>query len=386
QPDQAVAAARRLGERFPDELDPLLFHANHHIGRDEGVPALEAVGRARALRPLDESATNLEWMAHIVLARQLAIQGRWDEGRAEFAAAERVSPESSRRYTLLARKAVFELKAGQAGLAEKYIAAALEPLVEPTPLWLALLIEGIRYRLPKAGLDRFESRWINALTKRVRSETAGELADLLAAFLASDRDYPGRAEHVKQVADYLRRTTRIKYGLEDLVHVCAFLQLVPKEQDLLDKLARRGLKLFPEAPAMLMLAGSLEMQKGPFGGGNLTLARAHFQKALERAKASSDPRDAKLIPKLQEGLSGIADLFSHTMGLPFGGFGGFGGGLDAMYEAMGRFMHGEFDDDYDDFDDDFDDDDDFDEELPPRPARAPAPRPAKKGRKRKKKK
>ena len=61
-----------------------------------------------------------------------------------------VSPESSRRYTLLARKAVFELKAGQAGLAEKYIAAAQEPLVEPTPLWLALLIEGIRYRLPKA--------------------------------------------------------------------------------------------------------------------------------------------------------------------------------------------------------------------------------------------
>jgi hypothetical protein len=131
-----------------------------------------------------------------------------------------------------------------------------------------------------------------------------------------------------------------------------------------------------------MMAGARELEKGPLHGGNLRLAREYFTKALERAQASSDPRDAKLIPKLQEGLSGIADLFSH---MPFGGFGGFGGGFDAMYEAMGRFMEGEFYDDDDEFDD-FDDDDDFDEELPPRPARAPAPRPAKKGRKRKKKK
>ena len=80
-------------------------------------------------------------------------------------AAERAWPELSRTFHFLARRAVFELKAGQAERAEALIAEAQERLAEPTPLWLALLIEAIRYKLPKADQDRFEAQWVKALTE-----------------------------------------------------------------------------------------------------------------------------------------------------------------------------------------------------------------------------
>ena len=88
-----------------------------------------------------------------------------------------------------------------------------------------------------------------------------------------------------------------------------------------EKMVKRGLKLFPESPVFLMLAGSMELEKGPFAG-NLTLARKHFEKALERAQASSDPKDAQLLPQIQESLSMLKDLTASPMGMPFGGFGG----------------------------------------------------------------
>lgn len=380
QPEPAAAVARRLLEKFPDDFETLMFLSEHHFRRDDPVPALEYAQRARALKPLDPAAAQHEWAVHVLMSRHLAFQGCWDEGRAEFAAAERAWPEWNQTFHFLARQAVFELKAGQADRAETLIAEAQEHLAEPTPLWLALLIEAIRYKLPKADRERFEARWTSALTKRRRTETAGALANLMTLFVKGDFDYPGRAEHLKQVADYLRRTTRLKYGPDDLGRVCLFLSLIPKERALSETMVKRGLKLFPESPVFLMLAGSMELEKGPFAG-NLTLARKHFEKALERVQASSDPNDAKLLPQIQESLSMLKDLTASPMGMPFGGFGGgpfpsrggepdFRDILDAMRGMMGF--------EPDDFDDD--DDDDEDDEPPPRPfPRRPSP-----GRRRKK--
>src|SRR5512135_3191755 len=381
QPEQAAAVARRLLEEAPDDFEAIMFLSEHHFRRDDPVPALEYVRRARELKPLDPSAAQHEWAVHVLMSRHLAFQGRWDEGRAEFAAAERAWPEWNQTFHFLAREAVFDLKAGPPDRAEALIAAAQERLAEPTPLWLALLIEAIRYKLPQPDRGRFEARWTGALTKRRLAETAGALAELIASFMKGDFDYPGRAGHLKQVVDYLRRTTRLKYRPEDLARVCSLLGLIPKERALFEAMVKRGLRLFPESPVFLMLAGSMELEKGPFAG-NLTLARKHFEKALERVQASSDPRDAKLLPKIQESLSMLKDLTAGPMGMPFAGFGGgpfpsrggtpeFRDILDAMRGMMGF--------EPDDLDDD-DDESDEDDEPPPRPLpRRPSP-----GRKRKK--
>ena len=229
--------------------------------------------------------------------RDLAIKGRWDEGRAAFEAAERLRPDESRGLHFRARRAVFELKAGQAERAEALIAEALQALPEATPLWLALLIELIRYKLPKPDCERFEARWTTALPKKVRSETAGTLAELMGSFVGGEIDYTGRTGHLKEVLGYLRRTTRIKYEHDDLARACSLLGLLPKEADLFEKLVKRGIKLFPNSPLFLTLSGTLELKKGPFGGGNFRLARDQFEKALERAEASSDPQNVRLVPK-----------------------------------------------------------------------------------------
>ncbi len=346
EPEKVASVARRLLEAFPDDYETLMLLSDHHFQRDEPAPALEYVQRARALKPLDEMAALQEWGARVALARHLALQGRWDEGRAEFAAAERARPDKSQEFHYLARKAVFELKGGEPDRAEALITEAIDRLAEPTPLWLALRIEASRYDLPQADRKRFEAHWTAALAKKCKRETAGALAELLAVFLGAGTNYPGRDEHVKQVADYLRRTTRIKYQRDDLARVCSFLSQIPQEKDLYEKMVKKGLKLFPEAPIFLMLAGALELQKGAFRG-NLTTAHKHFEKALERAQASSDPRDAQLLPKIKENLSLLSGLTSGPPGFPFP-FAGFGSGAGPGFFDM-------FDLDDDEFDDEFDD-------------------------------
>jgi tetratricopeptide (TPR) repeat protein len=369
RPDDAATVARRLLERFPDDFEAVMFLTNYHFRGQEPDPALEYAKRARALKPLDEHAIANEWAVQVLRARDLAIKGRWDEGRAAFEAAERLRPDESRGLHFRARRAVFELKAGQAERAEALIAEALQALPEATPLWLALLIESIRYELPKPDCERFEARWTTALPKKVRSETAGTLAELMGSFVGGEIDYTGRTGHLKEVLGYLRRTTRIKYEHDDLARACSLLGLLPKEADLFEKLVKRGIKLFPNSPLFLTLSGTLELKKGPFGGGNFRLARDQFEKALERAEASSDPQNVRLVPKIRESLSMLRDLSSSPMGLPFMGTGpdalpggpGTGGFHDFLGALSGMFGGGPDDDD---FDDNFDDE----------PARLPAPR------------
>ena len=76
------------------------------------------------------------------------------------------SPNTLRHFTYLAKKAMFEMKAGQASLAEEYQQQALAKLVEPAPLWLALLIESIRYKMTKATQNGYLRLWVATSRRR----------------------------------------------------------------------------------------------------------------------------------------------------------------------------------------------------------------------------
>ena len=266
QPEEAAAVARRLLERFPDDFGTLSFLVHHHFGREEPEPALEYVCRARKLKPLDVETARDEYAVRVLRARTLALQGRWAEGRAELATAGLAWPEAAKGLHFQARRAIFELKAGQTERGEALILEVQDGLTEATPLWLALLIEAIRYKLPRADQARFDARWTNTQCKRVRGETAGALAELMTPFVAGDVKYAGRDAHVTQVAGYLLRATRVKYRLSDLLAVCNFLALIPEKQDLYHKMVERGKKLYPTAARFLVMSGNIEMEKGPFGG------------------------------------------------------------------------------------------------------------------------
>ncbi len=120
------------------------------IERNEPAAALPLVQKARALKPLDESLRELEWTIRIGLARIHALAKQWDAGRDEFTAAEQLLPECRNQYFYLARRVIFEAKASQGAQSDQYLEQARACLKDPTPLWLALLIESIRYRMTKA--------------------------------------------------------------------------------------------------------------------------------------------------------------------------------------------------------------------------------------------
>jgi tetratricopeptide (TPR) repeat protein len=357
QPDRAAEVARLLLKSLPDDLETLKHLGTYHFDRDQPDKALEFMVRARALKPLDPDLLMSEWSCRAALGRQHALRGRWDEARIELATAERLLPEQSRTPNFAARKASLELKAGQPEAAATILDEVLSRLNEPAPLWLSMAIESRRFQLPPDVVDRYEAHLSNAVTKKVQGETAGALAAQLGSFLSDQIVYPGRDEHVRMVVDYLGRTTRIKYARGDLLHVCGFLELLGNQDDLIKKLANRGVKLFPDALDFPMLLGTIEMKKGPFKA-NFKQARKNFETALRLAEAEgkTDPKVAAIIPQIRQFLSVLNDLTGGSLGMPFPFFGGGGGRGQPpadLFEAFQEMM------DEEGFD--FDPDDEFDE-------------------------
>ena len=363
QSDEAEKAAHRLLEAFPDDFETLLSLTRYHRDNDEPEQGLPYLHRARAIKPLDDTLRKTEWNLRGRLARHHALKHRWDEGRAELALAAPLWPEMSDHYAFLGRKAVFELKAGEVDRAEEIIEAAQLRLAEPLPLWLLILIEGSRYKLAKATMDRFDHLWQVGLAKKGKSETAGAIAELLRNYLAENVKYAGRDGHVKEVTDYLKRTSRIRYRREDLIRACDFLVEDPQSKLLLDKLVKRGLKNFPDSANFQFMAATIEIEKGPYKS-NLRQVRKNLEKALELALASSDPKEIELVPDLKRILTKLPDATSGPFGMPFPGFGG--GMPRDLIDLFSQL-------DIDEFDDADDDGDEFDD--PPFFGDGPRPTP-----------
>src|SRR5271157_5677814 len=315
QPERLTEAKQRILKVFPDDVETLLEMALELHRRDEPEPALEALSKARRLKPLEESLVAMEITIRTSLARCLALQKRWDEGRAQFAAMEQLRPDELRSYFYLAKKAIFETKAGQGDLADRYEREAAALLPEPAPLWLSLHVESIRFRLTTATQKHYAELWMKELRKKCRSETAGAMASFLTAFLTLEIDYDGRDHDATEVLKYLRRTTRLNYRLEDLEHVCEFLGHFPKESGLTRKLVRRGLKAHPESAILHVVAAGVEMNSpAAFWRHDI---RDHLQEALRLAEASTRRREMLMVHKIKQMLSVCNELHSQMAGLPF---------------------------------------------------------------------
>ena len=353
EPERLTEAKRRILEVFPDDVETLLEMASELHDRDEPAPALEVLSRARKLKPLDESLVNLELTMRTSLARSLALQQRWDEGRAQFTAMEQLRPDELRDFSYLARKAIFETKAGQGGLANRYEREAVALLPEPAPLWLSLHVESIRFRLTKATQNRYAELWKKELRKKCRSETAGAMASFLTEFLVLDIDYDGRDHDTTEVLRYLRRTTRLNYRLEDLENVCEFLGNFPKESGLTRKLVQRGLKANPESALLHLVTAGVELSD-PAAVWRLPDVRGHLQEALRLAEASTRRREMLMVPKIKQMLSVSNELHSRMAGLPFAAPGripvpsGKSGSFEDFLQAfLGAAMEGDEEDEED---------------------------------------
>ncbi len=344
--DQAAveATALRLIEKFPDDLETLTFLVNSCIEKDKLDDALPYVRRARAQKPLDESLREREATIHIGLARHCALEGRWDEGRDQFRAALELAPDRRGDYTFLARRTVFEAKARERDLSDQFLKEAQAALEEPTPLWLVLAIEAIRYQMTPATRKGYADLWTADLKKKCRSQTAGEMAAVLDSFVSLGVKYQGREGHIKQAVAYLKRTTRLKYRQRDIERVCEFLASLPEQSDSLGKLLQIGLRQHPESVLLNFQAGmqAVASSQPPFIHPD---ARRHLEIARSQAEASKSAAESAMLPAIKDLLTMINELSSHRAGLPFGDRGfPFPGGPSDFFDV---FM----DDDDDFFDD-----------------------------------
>lgn len=287
QPEAMAAAARQLLQVFPEDAETLGRLVAFHVERDEPEAVLGYVMTLRRLKPLDANLNGHEVWARLALARHRALEGRWDEGRAEFARAQAIDHDFSRGFRVLARRAALEYKAGEPQRAEALISEARALLPDPAGLWLAMSIEASRYELPPGRQREFGRALEAALSKKKSGETAALLAEMILAYLIPKVDYEGLDRHVDIVVEYIERTSRVKYSERELTSICMFLQEVSDDEfndDLLRKFAKRGRKAFPQSPVFLCFAAEQELAKGPFTA-NLAQARKLIGLALRQAEA-----------------------------------------------------------------------------------------------------
>ncbi|HID75334.1 MAG TPA: hypothetical protein EYP56_04980, partial [Planctomycetaceae bacterium] len=293
--DKAAKAYQRLLEQEPNDLAALKFLAEHYRRRDDPTAAQPYIERACRLKPTSQEFARLRWWLYLALARQHALARQWEESRAAFEEADRADPSRRASLRVLAPRAVMEMKARNLDVSDVLMHQVRGSYDEPTPALLALCVESVRYGLTQGARKGFQRELQMALKRRVNSQTAGRLSQLMREYL-EESPYPGRPRHTELVLSYLERSGRVKWQEEDLRDVCMLLDKLASDgqhrkkdvRGLLAKLAAKGIKRFAHCPLFYVLTGECEMRKEA-GSRSLGYARYCFLRAVHLWKANPDP-------------------------------------------------------------------------------------------------
>ncbi|MDA1015344.1 MAG: hypothetical protein O3A00_12950 [Planctomycetota bacterium] len=305
RPDEVIATGKRRLEVFPDHFETLSKLGNKLLLRNV-IEARDFLLRAWRLRPLDEIARASLSSAHAGCARSLALDSKFTEARQELIDAGKLAQDNiTSRVNLLVRSAVVEYLAGNKAVADAAVTTAEEMLEEPTVAQFYLTVEAIRARLPAEKLKLYERQWQASMKRACRSQTAGELSKLMSCL--DPVEYKGKQRHVELVLGYLARCSRVQFTEDDLLSVCALLQLRNDDNGLLEKNVEKGRKKFPNNPWFHLTAGQIEVERGEF---DCKRKRAFncFNKAIEACKTGEHPDSETVMQAAREGLSFLDDV------------------------------------------------------------------------------
>jgi hypothetical protein len=200
-----------------------------------------------------------------------------------------------------------------------------------------MAIESARYQLGRELDARFAELLKSQLAKKVPGKAAGQLSEALAGFVAPGFDYPGKELHIRQVVACLKRSTLGRVDRTDLIDICQFIILLPKEQRLFEKLVRKGVKAFPESVYFLTYDAKIEFDRGPFRADKARM-RKHLEKAHELLQTTQDPRELALGDKLKHLLGIVRNLPSESSRMPFDMPAGFPDVPPEMFEMFNRMF------------------------------------------------
>jgi tetratricopeptide (TPR) repeat protein len=336
---KAEQAARRLLKQFPEHAPTLEALGDLLMAKQEYAEALGLFERALKTNPLERRLRGKVGTAHSYKARQDAEAGRFDDSRAGYQAALAYS-DSGRNYPVLCKWAACEFKAGDPERAEELLGRAHAAEDNRLAVAFSMLIETIRFKLPRKLKDRFDKEVKECLAQPPTARAAVAIADTAAAMRAAGVTYFGQKTHEKKVTGYLEKALKLDFSEEQLAEVCRCLQLLQAPRLQL-KFIRLGQKQFPSSPVFYLEEAEYNLAQGPH-----RCPAYQTQQLLEKAQRLAgalprDPRQEKLLERIQRLLDAVhllnpfARLFDG--GSPFDFFGG----------------------DDDEYDDDYYDEDDY---------------------------
>jgi tetratricopeptide (TPR) repeat protein len=258
---KAEKAARQLLAHFPEhgatleKLGDLVSRRNKH---DE---ALDLYGRALKLKPLDRALRRKMGSTRLMHARARVEAGRFDEARSEFQEALTLC-DPPEQYSVLAMWAACELRARDVARAEELLGQARSRGGTRLALAYGLLIESIRYQLPRPIKKRFDDEFKAALIEPPEVTAAEQAMGILAAHHDTGVSYRGQKTHEKKVLTFLERASRADFTCQQLRRIAAGLVCVHASR-LARKFTDHGRHRFPDDPWFPFLEAESYLSLGP---------------------------------------------------------------------------------------------------------------------------
>ncbi|MCY2964423.1 MAG: hypothetical protein NT069_12445, partial [Planctomycetota bacterium] len=373
-PEALVTVAERTLKAFPGDLDSLRFLIDHYYVTEDSQRGKEYVEELRRRVPLEVEGLRSEIRVRYLLARDAALSGDFETGRSHLAAAEQLWDEIDRGFAPLARRAIFEFRAGEIARAEALVKEAFNASKAKLPVILELAINAARYDLPVMLCARFDRELQVESRKKVTAESAAHSAMAMHAVLTFRRGYPTRQTHVDATAAHVLRSSRVKFSQDQFEAIGEFLRIAgtPDKDQL--KILHRAQREFPWAPSLVVQEIEMERAKPP-GKWNVNKLITLVNHAIVLADRSTEKEDKEvLLPELRDMLEALRfiQLKNSKMGNP----GRKGRSMDVLESMFENFMGG-FEDSASGYDP-FGFDDDEDDESAAGNFGSPFPRPARK--------
>jgi len=259
---KAEQAARRLLEHFPDHVPTLEALADLLNNRGDHAGALGLLQHAVKINPLDRKLRSQISTVHLFHARSHAENGRFDQARAEYQAAQSYGDRTD-EFSVQCKWAACEFKAGAPDRAEELLHQAQTQSGSNLTVAYTMLIETIRLKLPRALKSRFEGAFKSGLAEPPTAREAVQLAQTATSHRIAGISYHGQKTHEKKVLAYVDRARQLVFTedqLEELAQALVKLQALKQ----LRQVATRGQQEFSQNPIFYLLEAEGYYSKGPF--------------------------------------------------------------------------------------------------------------------------
>jgi tetratricopeptide (TPR) repeat protein len=316
--EEAEAAAVRLLERHPDDVDALVDLSEMQSIQGKLSEATDSLRRAIRNNPLDRGLRARLSSLSLACARSLAQEGDF-EGAAS-AIRETIENEPGLCGNIARAIAVAcAFKRGDEAAAERLLGEFSAEPRQRAAIAYIVLVEGLRLKVAKkvtnGQLDRFEQ----ALGEALGVQELALLATFFGHYRSEPKPYRGIGPHEKRISLALQRLLDARLSEAELADF-GFMLLRARLGKLLLSCARQGAQRFPDNPCFMYLFGEQAIMQRPKTFSVRQVA-VWFRNVLDLTEELSDDRSRQMrevIERRQQEHPRLDDAMRPVFGFEFG--------------------------------------------------------------------